>query len=83
MESTGKFKDVLQGTYEKGQRFWKKFRILLCCKLLNSKGKDFVNDKNKQVQGIYILPFLTVLRIHTCFLFQLKNISNQHLYEIV
>ncbi|KAL2950966.1 hypothetical protein AAZX31_19G019800 [Glycine max] len=51
MESTGKFKDVLQGTYEKGQRFWKKFRILLCCKLLNSKGKDFVNDKNKQVQG--------------------------------
>ena len=50
-------KDVLQGTYEKGQKFWKKFRILLCCMPLNSKGKDFVNAKNKQLQGIYILPF--------------------------
>ncbi|KAG4921289.1 hypothetical protein JHK86_050102 [Glycine max] len=44
-------KDVLQGTYEKGQKFWKKFRILLCCMPLNSKGKDFVNAKNKQLQG--------------------------------
>nr|KYP44349.1 putative serine/threonine-protein kinase NAK [Cajanus cajan] len=45
-------KDVVQGsTTEKGSRFWRKLRILLCCLRLNSEKESSSNEKTKQRYG--------------------------------